>query len=304
MPAYQIRSCWGREIASDQTLEAQQEAKYQPPTKLFRRRRSLSEPRNPSMFSTLSNIARRSTSREQRQSGPIFALLPPELRNMIFSLVFGSDEDLIHIVQLWRKMLRRNHYCHIHLPYPAVETHFLRHCFWSGQTSRSLHPGLRLLMTCRQAYRECIPLLYASNTFDFDDPAIVLSFARSILPQRLAAITSIQLTYYIRSSLYYRGRVGLEDDGSEGDLRTCWDPMWSLIVKRLPNLKKLKIVVDGSQMDEQQLQDLFFGEITGLRGLQEMVIHVRTRGMTWAVLSPLARDVLDQSTLPRALSPV
>lgn len=63
------------------------------------------------------------------------------------------------------------------------------------EQARSDDGGLALLQTCRQVYRECIELLYSQNTFDVNHPQTLAFLERTIRPNRLAAIRSLQLSW-------------------------------------------------------------------------------------------------------------
>lgn len=76
-----------------------------------------------------------------------------------------------------------------------------------GTTCRTRHkvPGakdpwgnislLHMLQSCRRIYSEAIEILYATNTFDFDSLNGVLQLSRTILPNRMKLVKSVQWRY-------------------------------------------------------------------------------------------------------------
>ncbi|KAI5457370.1 hypothetical protein BGZ63DRAFT_467274 [Mariannaea sp. PMI_226] len=54
------------------------------------------------------------------------------------------------------------------------------------------------LLSCRQAYRESIELLYATNTFLLASPVTILNLARLLVPERVSAMTSLELTWRVK----------------------------------------------------------------------------------------------------------
>lgn len=65
---------------------------------------------------------------------------------------------------------------------------------------RKFHPGtnldLSLLLVCRQVYLEASLLPYSSNTFTFGDLDVMSTFTSYLSPKQIAAIRSIQLSYW------------------------------------------------------------------------------------------------------------
>lgn len=65
---------------------------------------------------------------------------------------------------------------------------------------RQLHPGsnldLSFLLVCRQIYSEARLFPYSNTTFSFSDLDVVSKFAGHLSPAQVAAISSIQLSYW------------------------------------------------------------------------------------------------------------
>lgn len=65
---------------------------------------------------------------------------------------------------------------------------------------RKIHPetdlDLSFLLVCRQVYCEASLLPYSSNTFTFSDLDVVRKFAEGLSREQVAAVSSIQLSYW------------------------------------------------------------------------------------------------------------
>lgn len=60
-----------------------------------------------------------------------------------------------------------------------------------GVYAGRMDQGLSLLLTCKKIYEEAAAVLYTQNTFSFDSPLALSTFAQKVLPSRLNSIRSI-----------------------------------------------------------------------------------------------------------------
>ncbi|EGE04764.1 hypothetical protein TEQG_03937 [Trichophyton equinum CBS 127.97] len=148
--------------------------------------------------------------------------LPAELRLMIYNYVVGSQK--IHIVHTNSRQLAAfpctqdpetvasdGNVCNC-VSENVVHTNKQTGCTFVEDILAPVtceRPGigiLSLLQSCRLMYTEAIEVLYARRTFSFEQPYTFLAFAHSILPQRLNAITSIEIAPWDWSVFYDDGR--------------------------------------------------------------------------------------------------
>ncbi len=117
------------------------------------------------------------------------------------------------------------------------------------------------LTPCR--YTEAIGTLYAENIFDINHVSTVIYLSRSILPQRMNTIRSLQLDWYVKHPMYLDP---VRDRGPPfytvlppHDAGT-WEKVWQIIA-RMEGLRELSVSVRGRGMMlwgafEQLLQPL------------------------------------------------
>ncbi|KAJ4297973.1 hypothetical protein N0V90_005872 [Kalmusia sp. IMI 367209] len=236
--------------------------------------------------------------------------LPLELREEIFSLVLGADSTL-HLIsrtkrvghwrcpgksqnsvngkrsqQDWRLDTFTSD-CHcgtvvVNATYLTIEEIRSR--------IKISHIELALLQTCKRAYREGIHLLYSRPVFDFDHAETLNWFARTVRPQRLAAITKLNIS--LREAVMFweipydqqrpfrviapKRRVARND----GDLLRYWDPAWRTILCDMTNLKHLTVTLVGnnseSRFDDHEYTEPVLKPLLELRGL--LTFQLRLRG--------------------------
>lgn len=98
------------------------------------------------------------------------------------------------------------------------------------------HPGklLSLPLTCRQIYIESIAILYQATHFKISRLFTLTDLSIAFLPQRFAAIRSLEIGYEFRCGLPLTRAVAI---GEDADWTTCW----TLIAQRMPGLRKLRL---------------------------------------------------------------
>ena len=281
------------------------EYKQRLPPKPAPRRRELSNP--PKARSRLPFFGKSGQVTKQiDQTCTLFTRLPPEIRAMIFAEAL-EGHSVFHIVSLYRRV------GHVRCSL-AHGTDIERRCIYNrhnffpifsdkvGDINLS-NINLGLLQTCRQMYCEAIKLLYSTNTFDFAHPENFTSFARTVRPQRLAAITSVQISWFTENFLPCRGSPGRSLSYTV-DLEQDWDPTWDIIVN-MQALKRLNVCFCGPQLDEWQYQDILLAPMARLRGLREFGLVVRKKTgiqmdqSTVVELSPFGIQVKQYAVTPR-----
>ncbi|KAL8954102.1 MAG: hypothetical protein Q9222_000081 [Ikaeria aurantiellina] len=202
-------------------------------------------------------------------------VLPLEVRQEIYAWVLGGR--LVHIVRKGKYMAHIR--CKLNGP-----SDFTRACRpAAAATCHEESPGLAftangniaLLMTCRQIYKEAVEILYSSNTFDFDHQDLFLLFTRSILPQRLAQIRSLEFSFktlHLKLPFAYAESV-----------KSAWVLMWRIIAKDTPALRHLRLRIGGEHglpypsMDREWWME----DILQVTGLQSFDIEFRAPSNVW-----------------------
>ncbi|KAL9582865.1 MAG: hypothetical protein Q9212_003048 [Teloschistes hypoglaucus] len=201
--------------------------------------------------------------------------LPPEIRQEIYHYVVGGS--LNHIV---RKGKHLGHVrCRLDCPsdfdrlcrpaarYPYYPE-FENLCFTSNG-------NLALLRTCKQIYGESVQVMYKRNAFDFDHPDLFLFFASSILPQRLAEISRLNLTLDLALAMKpFRGPKPAPN---------AWDSIWQIIGRRMIGLKYLYLRLNGEQtlpLPTTQLEE-WMEPIMHLRGLKNFHLDLHAASYNW-----------------------
>ncbi|KAF2495984.1 hypothetical protein BU16DRAFT_617501 [Lophium mytilinum] len=280
------------------------------PPKLSSRRRELSRPPKPS--SRLLFLGKR--RKQQRQTGPLFSRLPAELRIMIFSYVFHDPNDVVHVIWMRKSLAHircpipedahgRHRGCHIHCEF-CTSSYGLAsgfyHCF-PGSIQGTSRTEIALLQTCRQVYGEAINLLYSTATFDFISGRPFMYFKCAILPQRLNAITSLQIYWFSYEMPTRDDREIIQIEY----LPNHWDPMCRTIVT-MKGLRSFTLLLHSFNSLDNSHQDLLLEPLEDLRGLKECRIqavydnkHIYCQDDGITRLSSLGERIMAQATLTR-----
>jgi hypothetical protein len=137
----------------------------------------------------------------------LFARLPIEVRRLIWTNVLGGN--LLHIARAPKRLIAiacvgtadpqsatRKHNCWGWTSNPLIQSRTPG--FYLGPFDDSpAKPAnlLPLLQSCRKAYTESISILYQDNVFDLNHIDTLFYLQRSVLPQRLAEIHSLNLSW-------------------------------------------------------------------------------------------------------------
>lgn len=232
------------------------------------------------------------THQPAQQYCTFLAKLPLELRFKIYKYVLGYS--IIHIFALRRRMghakCSANKESDIERAcLPQDHEYTCRHPIWGDDEPWNpptlSQADLALLRTCRQIYAESIDIPYSSNMFDFATAESFNSFARTILPRRLAVITSLAIGFFDifewpRRIL--RGPLETSHPHHPIDLEQDWDPMWNTIKTQMPGLRELRVVLFGPQLWNPSVQEMLVKPMQGLEGLEAFQLEVRkASGQAW-----------------------
>ncbi|KAF4434589.1 NADH dehydrogenase, partial [Fusarium acutatum] len=116
-----------------------------------------------------------------------------------------------------------------------------RHCdSWPGSFPAKCRIGaMGWLLSCRQNYAEAIEILYSTNTIIMTNEAMIAHLPQLLLPQRLASITSLQISWNLKS----RYESGFWNVIDEADLKhTC-----GIISTQFPQLRRLYLSLERSR---------------------------------------------------------
>ncbi len=117
------------------------------------------------------------------------------------------------------------------------------------------------------SYSEAIHVLYSTTTFNFASHELLRSFPSLILPQRFAAITSIDQTWTFLS---------LGVPGSSAEVKKIYSEMWEMLA-RMPNLIHLKIAVAAwicAEPPPDGLQETFLGPLEKFKGKKMKTLEI------------------------------
>lgn len=204
-----------------------------------------------------------SPSINPQSTSPLFTTLPPEIRHIIWSYVFGADT--LHLVQIKNKI--RHVRCSAPPSSPTALTQH-RHCCptttarWrvhdgrdQGHSDNLLYPHthdtlpeqlssshVALLRSCKAVYVEAVDYLYTQSTFDVDDLYTFIAFAQSLSPRSLAVIRNLTLQWMpVWTPLSGQDHKGSIYAHTHSD--ALWKELWARVAS-LPSLKELRVSLD------------------------------------------------------------
>ncbi|KAL9571783.1 hypothetical protein ACKAV7_004107 [Fusarium commune] len=122
-----------------------------------------------------------------------------------------------------------------------------RHCdSWPGSVPSKCHIGtMGWLLSCRQNYAEAIDILYSANTIIMANEAMITHLPQLLLPQRLASITSLDISWNLKSR-YESGFWSITDDEysiDEEDLKR----IFQILSTQFPQLRRLYLSLEHSR---------------------------------------------------------
>ncbi|PYI18738.1 hypothetical protein BO86DRAFT_448061 [Aspergillus japonicus CBS 114.51] len=211
-----------------------------------------------------------------QRNSPLFTRLPPEIRSIIWSYVFG--EPVLHLVQI------RNQIRHVRCPNPVSAIDKNRRCCpvtaarWrtdvdipsaaspaspsnsSSSTNKQppntdpnsklyahTHPSLpahlsttpaSLLRTCRAIYNEAAPHLYRDATFDVDDLSTWIAFTDQVNPACLGEVRTLSV------QVVPLGGIPAHSIHTHTHNPHLWTTFWHRTTTRCPHLTDLTLCID------------------------------------------------------------
>lgn len=183
-----------------------------------------------------------------------------ELRLEIYAYVFGGT--VIHLIQIPRRI------AHTRCRLPTAPD-ASRKCRPAIQIP--LHPQLgtiatanvALLKTCRQVYTEAAHVLYAANAFDVNHLNTFVSFCRTIIPSRLAAIKSLHLSWPTLEMAFA---------SIDPDRFLQWWRCWDIISSDMPGLRDLKLCMGSDTI--LLMQAPWVAPLNKVRGLRRFELSL------------------------------
>ncbi|KAE9369782.1 hypothetical protein N431DRAFT_560528 [Stipitochalara longipes BDJ] len=201
---------------------------------------------------------------------PGFFSIPLEIRRAIYLLSFSAPEDENYsgksVIQLIQT--KENKLYYVTCPWhghswnytrcfrtesiddegPVPHQYDTEHFTWCGDSSEGWHERtdgmIRVLMVCRQIYREAVEVLYGSHQFYLRHLFTVIDLSRTVLPQRMNTIHSLRLVIpltdaKIQDILEYRmARLA-------GDEETTMHKTFRIIAS-MEGLKELDVEFEGN----------------------------------------------------------
>ncbi|KAF1985677.1 hypothetical protein K402DRAFT_334190, partial [Aulographum hederae CBS 113979] len=110
----------------------------------------------------------------------IFSKLPLELREMIYTHVFGGSA--YHMSS--NSTLGRINAFKCKYPDPQSDLKIHKHGICHAHDNRRNPDLVPILLACRRIYSEAVPLLYSTATFNFTQEFCLARWARMMLPQQ------------------------------------------------------------------------------------------------------------------------
>ncbi|EKG14342.1 hypothetical protein MPH_08522 [Macrophomina phaseolina MS6] len=161
-----------------------------------------------------------------------------------------------------------------------------------------------LLRTCRAIYQEAVDVLYSANTFDASHPQTFVCFARTIPPQRLASISSLQVAWLSWwTPLGYESERGFSDGAP-----IWWKPLWEIAATQMPGLKHVRLHLHKiEKYSWREAEELLLRDLLPLRGLSSFNLErtgfpeptLLVTGEVRPVFSDLGSKIKDIVCAPR-----
>lgn len=201
------------------------------------------------------------------------------------------------------------------IPYHLASTHYPLPPWWPANSNAAYHNmsqssrederslNFNLLLTCRQLYQECAPLLYSTNNFDFKSIQVVIYLAQTIRSNRLASIRFMSLNLTICSGSGIEGRLSFYPYD-----KPTWLWGWEIITERMTGLREVNVslIFAGGVFDGEEE---WLVPISALRGLKLFHLNVVYMSESWQdsrvsdKILALRDSIRLGALLPRALSP-
>ncbi|KAJ5370214.1 uncharacterized protein N7496_006306 [Penicillium cataractarum] len=168
------------------------------------------------------------------QASPLLTRLPPEIRAMIWSYVFGADT--LHLPAGVSP-----HHPHPQHP-PAQTLPSSTHTLTPALPSTLSNSSPALLRTCRSIYAETLNTLYKASTFDVDDLYTFIAFTQSLPSHALSSITRLTIQW---SPIWtpLSGQDHKHSIYAHTHSDTLWLQFWARVAS-LPSLSEIRLSID------------------------------------------------------------
>lgn len=148
--------------------------------------------------------------------------------------------------------------------------------YWPGSVPAKCFVGaMGWLCACRQAYSEGIDVLYGTNRMHFEGMDMLCLLPEVLLPQRLAAITSVELLWNFPPWGEVR-QQGREEDYPPGSGMAGFISLLKALPGTLPNLRYLYLSLQGElkPLGVHSHEEIFKASKELLRHVDRMVVKL------------------------------
>ncbi|KAL2166022.1 hypothetical protein VTG60DRAFT_3426 [Thermothelomyces hinnuleus] len=217
---------------------------------------------------------------DEQSASPLFARLPPELRAIIFTELFGGRrlhlEFMPHPVRadkVGNRRRWRHGVCEDQIATPFGRVIARQHYCLTAARRRAL--DVSMIFTCRRALLEGIPVLYHSNVFLITNsgsrrlPVDDIRSLQAKMPKHWPLIQSLEIKWEV--AVFDRNQATMVPHfGGRDAYEAFWDSL-----AEMPALSRLRIALlmppcplADSTSPALDMPDLYLGPIQRLRSLQ------------------------------------
>ena len=232
------------------------------------------------------NLSQASLSAHSQPLSPLFAILPLEIRQMIYFHVLGGE--ILHFTHVSKRVVHQKlcltEDCRGEEPSGDMPLCMPPYVNWLDERNRIPESGqfdstsISLLQTCHAVYNEAISVLYSSNTFSMSSPLVLLYLKDYVLrPQYFAKIRHIRLVPWV----YFEDPTLFIDKVHEPYDRETWLKFWDLVVEM--DLKSLGLWVEywGTNENHCVIDADWIQPLLKVKGVESMGIQLQFRANAW-----------------------
>ncbi|KAL5353303.1 hypothetical protein ACLOAV_001339 [Pseudogymnoascus australis] len=147
-----------------------------------------------------------------------------------------------------------------------------------GQYSQCFIGIMGWLLACRQAYADGIDILFSTNTFHLKSPDLQQNLQRIILPQRLRAITNLEMCWFEKYGTCLRA---LQEDPTREDSEL--HALCRMVPQAFPRVLSLDIAI---LCDIRPTGDDFPDTRWATRGVRARTLKLSTLAIEQSILGP------------------
>ena len=236
------------------------------------------------------DLTQTSLSNDSQPSSPLFTILPPEIRQRIYTNVLGGT--IIHLTLISKKIVSHRLSLTDHQmndeepPTGDIPLQMPPTLDWQDMwDQRSRTPKvdqasstiMSLLQTCHAIYKEASPVLYNSNTFSMSSPLVLLYLKDYVmLPQRFTQIRDLQLVPWV---FFDDPEHHLRKIHEPYDKET-WPCFWDIVANM--NLRSLGLWVEywGKETD-CTMEAGWIQPLLKAHGIHRASIQLQLRATAW-----------------------